>query len=248
MKVYIGKYKNWFGPYQLAEMLMFWVPKEKDEFGFEQTATRVHNFGEWLAHGSIELEPKAGETVDWDDKRPETWLYKLLVWIDSMRSRTIYVKIDRWDTWSMDHTLGHIILPMLKQLKETKHGSQIVDLEDVPEELRCTTHEEWEDQKTLAFYQEHKLVEGEGDVHGRWDWVLNEMIWAFEQHMDDNADSQFHKGKMDAKWLKLDDEKFQLVKGENDNHKFDVDGYLKWQERKSNGFRLFGKYYQGLWD
>jgi hypothetical protein len=29
-----------------------------------------------------------------------------------------YVKIDRYDTWSMDHTLADIILPMLKQLQK----------------------------------------------------------------------------------------------------------------------------------
>jgi len=42
MHVKIGKYKNWFGPYQLAEAIMFWVPKEKDEYGFPHTADRVH--------------------------------------------------------------------------------------------------------------------------------------------------------------------------------------------------------------
>ncbi len=31
MKVYLGKPNNWFGPYQLAELLCFWAPKTKDE-------------------------------------------------------------------------------------------------------------------------------------------------------------------------------------------------------------------------
>jgi hypothetical protein len=39
----------------------------------------------------------------------------------------------------MDHTLSHIVLPMLKQLKKDKHGSPLVDDEDVPEELRSTS-------------------------------------------------------------------------------------------------------------
>ena len=63
MKVYIGKYKDWFGPYQLAELLCFWAKKEKDEYGFEHTADWVHNFGEWLAHGSIEPEPEVGQVT-----------------------------------------------------------------------------------------------------------------------------------------------------------------------------------------
>jgi hypothetical protein len=49
------------------------------------------------------------------------------------------IKIDKWDTWSMDHTLSPIILPMLKQLKEVKHGAPNVEDEDVPEHLRSTS-------------------------------------------------------------------------------------------------------------
>jgi len=56
--------------------------------------------------------------------------------------RVIDVHIDEFDTWSMDDTLSHIILPMLKQLKETKHGAPNVDKEDVPSELRPTIGEE----------------------------------------------------------------------------------------------------------
>lgn len=122
MKVNIGPYKSWFGPYQLAEKLMFWVPREKDEHGFEHTAKRVHDFGEWLAYGSVEPEPEVGDIRSFTDKRKITLLYKFLLWVESKRKRKVEIRIDRWDTWSMDHTLAEIILPMLKQLKETKHG------------------------------------------------------------------------------------------------------------------------------
>ena len=60
------------------------------------------------------------------------------IWYDR-RTQKVKVRIDRWDTWSMDHTLGRIVLPMLKQLKESNHGSPLVDDEDVPEELKSTT-------------------------------------------------------------------------------------------------------------
>ena len=54
------------------------------------------------------------------------------------RVQKIKIHIDRWDTWSMDHTLANIILPMLKQLKATKHGAPWVAVADVPKELRHT--------------------------------------------------------------------------------------------------------------
>jgi hypothetical protein len=125
----------------------------------------------------------------------------------------------------MDTTLAIIILPMLKQLKETKHGSQIVDLEDVPEELRCNNHEEWDQQKCFDFYNEHEVKEGDRDVHARWNWVMDEMIWAFEQICDNDNDKEFYSGEH-----------------------FDVEGYQKHHDRINNGTRLFGKYYRGLWD
>jgi hypothetical protein len=62
------------------------------------------------------------------------------LWFDR-RTQTVKVRIDRWDTWSMDDTLAPIILPMLVQLKETKHGAPIVDDEDVPKELKSTSAE-----------------------------------------------------------------------------------------------------------
>jgi hypothetical protein len=114
----------------------------------------------------------------------------------------------------MDSTLADIILPMLKQLKETKHGSPFTDMEDVPEHLRGTTTEDWDAQLTFDFYGEHKIKEGMYDIHARWDWIMDEMIFAFEMKVKD------------------------------------TDWAATWEEcqRMENGFRLFGKYYQGLWD
>jgi hypothetical protein len=239
MKVKIGPYKNWWGPYQLAELLMFWVPKEKDKYGFEHTADRVHKFGEWLAHGSVEPEPTAGDIHKWGD-RPHTWLYKFLSWIDSKKKRTIKVHIDRWDTWSMDDTLAHIILPMLKQLKETKHGSPYVENADVPEELQATVHEK------LDY---HKDGTTDDKFFERWDWVLDEMIFAFETKVDDGRwEEQFETGESDLQWKKLEDGNYQMVEGPNHTRVYDWESRKEYQERISNGFRLFGKYYENLWD
>ena len=234
MKIKIGNYPSWFGPYQLAEKLMFWVPKEKDEYGFPHTAQRVHKFGEWLAHGSIEPEAEVGEIRSWDRERPTTWIYRLLSWIHSKKKRTIKVHIDRWDTWSMDNTLAEIVLPMLKQLKATKHGAPFVEMPDRPEHLQC--YKEPEDYETDKFHFE------------AWDWVLDEMIFAFDSKVNDGWEDQFETGESDLQWKKLEDGMSEMVRGPNDTKVYDLEGRKKYQERISNGFRLFGKYYENLWD
>lgn len=238
MKVYIGPYRNWFGPYQLAELLCFWVKDEKDEYGIPRKPDWVHNFGEWLAHGSVEPEAQVGEIRSWDRERHQTWLYKFLSWIHSKQERKIKIRIDRWDTWGMDHTLAYIILPMLKQLKETKHGAPYVDLKDVPKELhpKKQTKKERENGHTDSTHFE------------RWDYVLDEMIFAFDSKLDDSWESQFESGESDLQWKKLEGGMSQLVDGPNHTKVYDWEGRKAYEARIQNGFRLFGKYYQNLWD
>ena len=233
MKVKIGPYKNWFGPYQLAELLCFWTKKVPDEFGTMQHPEWVHDFGTWLAGG--------------DDN--ESWLYKFLLWVDSKRKRKIKVHIDKYDTWSMDSTLAIIILPMLKQLKATKHGAPHVDDEDVPEELRSTTAPPKENEYDID------------DNHfKRWDWVMDEMIWTFEQIQPDyDWQEQYYSGVHDTKWEKTDktypnpvtgkeEPTYKMVDGPKHTWKADWDAIAAHQKRMDAGFKLFGKYYQGLWD
>jgi hypothetical protein len=163
--------------------------------------------------------------------------------LDIVHPKIDYVKIDYYDTWNMDSTLSPIILPMLKQLQVTKQGAPFVDDEDVPEELRSTSapakENEWDTD----------------DNHfKRWDWVLDQMIWSFEQLNDDENDSQFHTGVHDVKSVACEwDENgkatmYQMVKGENDTSHFDGDGYKAHHEKIQVGLTLFGKYYRNLWD
>ena len=147
------------------------------------------------------------------------------LWYDR-RTQKVKVHIDRWDTWSMDHTLAPIITPMLKQLKATKQGAPWVDDNDVTEELRSTNAPPKEkDYDTDDFH------------HLRWDYIIDEMIWAFEQKARDDWESDYYKYEDDPTatfGLKLVWE--------------DREGRKAHQERMSNGFRLFGKYYESLWD
>lgn len=246
MRVKIGPYKNWFGPYQLAEKLCFWARDVEDEYGFKHKPDWVHNFGEWLAHGSVEPDPRPGdEPRAWGRERPTTWLYRLLTWIDSKRKRTESIHIDRWDTWNMDHTLSLIILPMLKQLKATKHGAPAVDIKDVPEHLRPT-------RKALAEYR--KTGNTDEQFFARWDWVLDEMIFAFEHIVDDSWEEKYYSGEFDfrskpCEWDENGKPKmYQMVEGPNHTYKSDREAIDAVNERINRGLVLFGKYFRNLWD
>jgi hypothetical protein len=250
MKVKIGKYPNWFGPYQLAEALCFWVKEVEGEYGVKSKPHWVHQFGEWLAYGNIEPDPKVGDITSWDRERKPTLLNDFLCWIHGKQKRTVKVHIDPWDTWNLDSTLAHIALPMLKQLKEKSHGSGMVDLEDVPVELRGTSHEEWDDQKTLEFYKDDDEQVTKTDTHVRWQWVLDEMIFAFETKAGSLQDweDEFHKGVIDIQWKQEENGMSRMLKGPNDTSTYDIEGRQAYQARITNGFRLFGKYYENLWD
>ena len=161
----------------------------------------------------------------WQPTMPD-WVYEIQVLRDAwwcffefindwQEQRRVSVKIDPWDTWSMDHTLAEIVLPMLVQLKQTKHGAPVVDQEDVPENLRAGKLE-------LELYAKNGTTDAL--FFKRWDWVLDEMIYAF--HTKVEGDEVYMRFDPDTQREEM----------------------LAEQERISNGFRLFGKYYEALWD
>lgn len=237
MKVHIGPYRNYFGPYQLAEKLCFWVKKTPDEYGCLEHPDWVHDFGTLLANG---IAYKNGK-VCINDEKHSTLLARFLNWVDSKKSRKIKVKIDKFDTWSMDSTLAIIVLPMLRQLHATKHGAPLVDDEDVPAGLGLRESE--------APPKEHEW-DTDANHFKRWDWVLDEIIWTFEQlHPDSNWEDQYHSGKMDAQFEKIENsDMFRMIAGPQDTHKFDSEGYKAHNDRINAGLILFGKYYRSLWD
>lgn len=216
MKVKIGPYVPHVGPYQIAEKLVFW-----DNEKFSDRDTLADKLGEKLSN----LE----------------WLNRLCSWVYSKRSRTVKVRVDNWDTWNADHTLALIILPVLKNIKEGKHGAPNVDDDDVPEELRSTSApEQTEEEKNCGHTDDNWFR--------RWDYVVDEMIWAFEQHADPDWESQFYSGKVDTDFVKVEGTDYSEMRY-GPNHTFEVDreGMNKHRERMSNGRRLFAKYYESLW-
>lgn len=216
MKINIGPYVNWFGPYQLAESLKI--------FGFSEE--RCFAIGRWLN---------------------KTWLKPVLERIYSWQERKVKIRIDKYDTWNMQDTLAMIIVPMLKQLKETTHGSPYVDDKDVPEHLRSTAAPPKENEYDIDALH-----------HDRWMWVLDEMIWAFEQFNTD-WESQYHSGVHDFIFVKTgrtminpitgkEEELSEMKEGPNHTAKVDMDGMTEHRNRIDNGTRLFGRYYSHLWD
>ena len=239
MKIKIGPYKNWYGPYQLAETLCFWAKKEKDEYGIPRTQDWVHDFGEWLAHGEVQ-EKKRVRHKFISEPRHHTWLYKLLSWIDSKRERTIKIDIDKYDTWNMNNTLAMIIVPMLMQLR--------VDTHSHPPQFG---HDYEKNYMQMDFEGEGFDIDGDEtfkDGMELWQETLDEMIWAFEQVNTDWED-QYHHGHIDFEAVPCEDsDNWMLEKGPDDTSWIDTKGRERHIERMQNGFALFAKYYWNLWD
>ena len=226
MKVWISKYRNhWISPYTILKKVCFWEKNDDVFYDLDDSGTgkyvKIVNF----------LNPIC---VAWQK------------FLDFVHPRWTYVKIDRWDTWSMDHTLAEIILPMLIQLRNDKHGSPMVDDEDVPEHLRTVEKPKLKRKKDDVRNSPNIHAvdwdgsDGETTIHLKWDWVLNEMIWAFTQKITNDDEGKFfdHTGCGDkSPWDK-----------DYVGPKVDWDGLKAHQARKTNGYRLFGKYYEGLWD
>ena len=188
MKIYLGPYIN-----RWTSQVHYNYMNKKYDFQWGDNNTRYERLLERLE-----------DTLQ--------WIYNKTInlYLDN-KQRKVKVKIHNYDTWSVDDTLAIIILPMLIQLKATKHGSPNVDESDVPEEL-------WAPQDQIS-----GLYYGETDdnYHKRWDWAMDEMIYAFDC-----------KVNKDEVYMRFDDK----------------ESMDKEQERISNGFRLFGKYFESLWD
>jgi hypothetical protein len=121
---------------------------------------------------------------------------------------------------------------MLKQLKETKHGAPNVDCIDVPMRIQ---------PKQLEVVRYRENGETDENFFKRWDYVMDEMIWAFEQIIDDNNDDRFYDhSEVDQNEPDINKRAKQL--------KVDREGLDAHNKRIENGLRLFGKYYRSLWD
>ena len=147
----------------------------------------------------------------------------------------VSVKIDKWDTWSMDSTLAHIVVPMLEQLRAETHGAPHTDDEDRPAHLIGT----------VAHRYSGEVDEFHFDA---WDWILGEMLFAHKSKHD-NWEEQFYSGTREVTWIESELAEYSIMNIEGDDTlEIDWEGRKAYQKRITNGFRLFGKYYENLWD
>lgn len=240
MKVDIKKPRPYFGPTHLAERVLFWLPEDHPW---------VDALSDIIAYGKIQPE-RTGRRLLFDTEiESRTWLYKFMLWLNRKLEPRPMVRIDAWDTWCMPSTLNKIILPMLIQLKQKKSGAPYVDNDDVPQHLRFSR-----DQQDA--YSKNGTTD---DVFfQRWDWVLDEMIHAFQRLDDDEWEQQYHSGDVELVSVPVDSQDneitdgspaawYRLENGPNHTHVVDRAGLEQEYQRIHNGLRLFGKYYRDLW-
>lgn len=163
--------------------------------------------------------------------------------------RRINIEIDKFDTWSLDHTLALIILPALIQLKQTKHG--------VPSEFGDVGGRTYENQYSFDFYSETADWAFEQSTK-KWDEVLDKMIWSFEQLIKDDYDSLYHHGTAKYDFVESDEytnpvtgeleKMYQMIDKNLGKHWYDHVGHRLHEEKIQEGLELFGKYFRTFWD
>lgn len=155
------------------------------------------------------------------------------------RERKVKIQIDKFDTYNMDHTVALIVLPMLQQLFHTKHGHPFVDPEDVPNHLRVGPTNTLDHESQLSLFQTPN--ECIYKTHERaWDWIMCEMIWTFENIIDEDSDACFFNHPSP--------DEYETWTERLQNIKVDNVGLNAHHQRIDNGLRLFGKYFRSLWD
>ena len=153
MKVYLGPYSPHWSTRYFEEKYL--AKMHKVQYGWaveEKDYTKLDKVVIW--------------TLDkWQDLLNLT-INKFFAW----KGRKIKVRIDGYDMWSADHSLAYIIHPLLIKLRDNKNGSPLVDDEDAPDHLKSTAAPAKENDYDI-----------DDNHHTRWEWVLDEMIWAFSQ-------------------------------------------------------------------
>ena len=161
MKVTIGKYKPYRGLHWLSTKIFFWKSRDSD-FHYD-IAERLDKF---------------------------SWVEKFLDWLDGKRKRKVKIHIDPWDTWNMDHTLALIIVPMLKQLRDTGHTHISMELKDVPPSIRDFDFSSYDETKEPT--PEDYVFSDEITAY-----FFREVIFAFQYIIDDDMEFDFVKEHRD---------------------------------------------------
>ena len=227
MRVFIGPYTPWWVNHIHRDYMdkKYDYKWDQSNTTFEKALEKVEDFINWVYHHTANR-------------------------YFAKKKRKIKVKIHNYDVWSMDNTLSHIILPMLKLLKEQKHGTPFTDREDAPND---------------PIYDDDVDPDNEpsGYSQKRWEWIMDQMIWSFEKELEDDPHKNYYDpylpdepvepattysvinndGTVTEKTLGWDTEEWRRKMGKFNPEKRDA-----YEKRKQLGFTLFGKYFQNLWD
>lgn len=225
MKAKIGPYRDWIGPYQIAEAIFFWVKKYDKDYNYTEAYNKVHEFGRWLS------EDKNGN---------DSYLTTFCNWIHGKKKRVVDIKTDPWDHWNAGITMAMLCLPILKDLREHRTGTPWTEHADGPWYYRFLREED-----------EHAWDERGSYCDERWRWIMDEIIWSLEQIAGDRDwEEAYTHGFSDIVWEPCEDNPklCKMGRGPNDTWWWDQSGHIKHQEKIRNGLRLLGRYWESMWD
>lgn len=162
--------------------------------------------------------------------------------------RKLSVQVDRWDTYSLDHTLALIVLPLLLQLRQNMMG--------VPSDFTRSVGGDTDSNYCFDFID---LDKDEVFDKGckQWEETLDKMIWSFQQLVMDDYDNKYHHGNMKIGWKPVEitdpttgklTKAYEMVDENPEEHWYDHVGHMLHEERIQEGLDLFAKYYRNLWD
>jgi hypothetical protein len=204
MKIYIGKYKDWIN---------------------------LHTFENFLKQMGV-----SNEVVEWiDDSIFNSWVGELLTrfneWRMSKGNQRTYIKLDPWDTWSLDCTLASIIIPLLTQLKNTTHVYPYS--EDIQDE------DDWDEILGKMIWSFQEIVDDNWEAQYILEWPEIDSDDLFDKKADEKTWGVSIPGEPNEPALELKWKKRGV---------YDLEGMQKHQERIQDGINLFAKYYFNLRD
>lgn len=184
-----------------------------------------------LRHLEASYEKRRGFDV-LSDEGEYTWYDKIVYgvfnkidaahrYITKGFTRKVKITVDDYDTWSADHTLAMIIVPILQNMRDNPYSIMNVAPEDAD---------------NLPYEEATKRV-------------YDKMIWAFQQIIEPE-DSQFFPNSDNQKLEKVEGQSYyELVPKDPSKPKasFDREGYEAYNQQIQEGLNLFAKYYRGLW-
>lgn len=177
------------------------------------------------------------------------------LWLEKFRGeRKEEVIIHAYDAWSADHTLAKIIAPLLRRVKEDKHGIPSEFLTKEYNDL-VSSKEFWDEKGKGPLHDKADVLFKEAE--DEWDKVLDHMIWAFKEYDNEDWDEQYWSGEHgefqsvptgETMWnpiTKKDEELFEMKL--TGNRTCDWEARQKHWDRMQEGINLFAEHYSSLW-